>query len=93
MESIGIVTQHVARRPADKHRRERVDASEGVRGHVHAAASLSFFLAARGRQLSLSESLGWAEGGLKSHARNKQQRRRSYRSLERILRVRGLYVL
>ena len=49
----------------------RVDESEGMRGRVRAAAtSLRLYWEAQARQLSFSESLGWAEGGLKRQARN-----------------------
>ena len=41
-----------------------------MRRRVHAAASLLFFLAAQASKLSLSWSLGWAEGALKCHMRN-----------------------
>ena len=37
---------------------------------VRAAASLFFFSAAQARNLSLSGTLGWAEGALTSHPRN-----------------------
>ena len=41
-----------------------------MHGHVRAAASLCFVLAAQARKLSLSTSLGWEEGAQKRHARN-----------------------
>ena len=41
-----------------------------MHGRVRAAASLCFVLAAQARKLSLSASLGWAEGAQKRHARN-----------------------
>ena len=41
-----------------------------MRRRVRAAASLSFFVAAQARKLSLSASLAWAEGALKCHLRN-----------------------
>ena len=47
-----------------------VDESDSVHGRVPAAASLCFVLAAQGRKLSLSASLGWADGAEKRHSRN-----------------------
>ena len=41
-----------------------------MHGRVPAAASLCFVLAAQVRKLSLSSSLGWADGAQKRHARN-----------------------
>ena len=41
-----------------------------MHGRVPDAASLCFVLAAPVRKLSLSASLGWADGAQKRHARN-----------------------
>ena len=51
-----------------------VDESDMMRRHVRAAASPFFFMAANARKLSLSGSLGWAEGALKCHPRNSDSR-------------------
>ena len=47
-----------------------VDESDSVHGLVPDAASLCFVLAAQVRKLSLSASLGWADGAQNRHARN-----------------------
>ena len=47
-----------------------MDEIDRVHGRVRAAASLCFILAAQGRKLPLSVSLGWTEEAPKRHARN-----------------------
>ena len=47
-----------------------VDESDSMHGCLPAAASLCFVLAAQVTKLSLSASLGWADGAQNRHARN-----------------------